>query len=202
MNLHLWAPYNLMRQASTHMRRVGGGRIVNISSVGGRIAVPHLAPYNASKFALVGLSDAFRSELARDGIKVTTVAPGLMRTGSHVHAQFKGNHGAEYTWFAISASLPLVAVRAERAARLIIEACRRGQSSLMIGLSARAAIAGNALFPNLTGEMMKLINRILPGPAGPQGDDAQSGFAAREKQHVPGFIARLGESNVARHNEA
>jgi NAD(P)-dependent dehydrogenase (short-subunit alcohol dehydrogenase family) len=202
MSIHFWAPYNLMQQAIPHMRRAGGGRIVNIASVGGKVGVPHLAPYSAGKFALVGLSDAFRSELARDGIKVTTVTPGLMRTGSHVQAQFKGNYGAEYTWFALAASLPLVAVEAERAAELIVEACRRGQSSLIIGFPARAAIAGNALFPSLTGEITKLVNRLLPGPTGAEGDELKSGFEAREEPQVPDFVARMGESAIARHNEA
>ena len=202
MNLHFWAPFNLMQHTIPHMRRAGGGRMVNISSIGGKVAVPHMAPYDASKFALVGLSDSFRAELARDGIRVTTVTPGVMRTGSHVHAKFKGNHGAEYTWFAFSASLPLAATEAERAAELIVEACRRGQSSLIIGLSARCLIAGNALFPSLTGELMKWVNRVLPGSVGAEGDELKSGFEAREDRRVPGFIARLSESASARHNEA
>ncbi len=202
MDLHLWAPFNLMQQTIPHMRRAGGGRIVNISSIGGKVAVPHMAPYSASKFALVGLSDAFRAELARDGIKVTTVTPGVMRTGSHVHAKFKGNHGAEYTWFALSATLQVAAIEAERAANSIVEACRRGQSSLIIGLPARLMIAGNALFPSLTGEVMKLVNRFLPRPPGGEGDEAKSGFEARDEQQVPGFLARLGQSAVTRHNEA
>ena len=78
------------------MRRQGFGRIVNIASVGGQVAVPHLAPYCASKFALVGLSDSIRAEVARAGIYVTTVTPGLMRTGSHQRARFSGDAGAEY----------------------------------------------------------------------------------------------------------
>lgn len=202
MDLHFWAPFHLMQQTIPHMRRAGGGRIVNVASVGGKIAVPHMAPYNASKFALVGLSDSFRAELAREGIKVTTVTPGVMRTGSHVHAKFKGNHGAEYTWFALSASLPVAATAPERAAEMIVEACRLGQSSLIIGLSARMLIAGNALFPSLTGEMMKLVNRILPGSTGAKGDELKSGFEAREEQRLPGFIVPLDESAVAKHNEA
>jgi NAD(P)-dependent dehydrogenase (short-subunit alcohol dehydrogenase family) len=201
MNLHFWAPLNLIQQTIPHMRRAGGGRIVNIASVGGKIAVPHMAPYSASKFALVGLSDSFRAELARDGIRVTTVAPGVMRTGSHVHAKFKGNHGAEYAWFALSASLPLAAIAPDRAAALIVEACRRGRSSLIIGFPARLMIAGNALFPSLTGEVMKLVNRVLPGPVGAKGDELKSGFEAREERPIPDFIARFNESAVARHNE-
>ncbi len=202
MQLHFWAPYNLIQQVVPAMRRVGGGRIVNISSIGGKVAVPHMAPYSASKFALVGLSDAFRTELARDNIRVTTVTPGLMRTGSQVHAKFKGNHGAEFTWFSLSAALPFASVDADRAAEKIVEACRHGQASLVIGLSARAAIIGNALFPSLTGGAMKLVNRLLPGAAGVEGDEIKSGLEARKEQKVPTWIARLGSGAMAQNNEA
>ena len=55
------------------MRRAGARRIVNIASIGGRIAVPHLLAYSASKFALAGLSEGFHAELAGSGFVVTTV---------------------------------------------------------------------------------------------------------------------------------
>lgn len=202
MQLHFWAPFNLIQQVIPHLRRAGGGRIVNISSIGGKMAVPHLAPYSASKFALVGLSDAFRAELARDDILVTTVTPGVMRTGSHVNAKFKGNHGAEFSWFSLSALLPLAAVDADRAAAKIVGACRRGQSSLIIGLPARIAIIGNAIMPSLTGEIMKLVNWLLPGPVGAAGDELKSGREAQSEHRVPGWLTRLGAAAVARHNEA
>ena len=97
------------------MRRRRCGRIVNIASIGGLIAVPHLAPYSVSKFALVGYSDALRAELAKDGIRVTTVCPGLMRTGSAGHALVKGHHQAEFAWFGALSSLPWYrSTRAER----------------------------------------------------------------------------------------
>jgi NAD(P)-dependent dehydrogenase (short-subunit alcohol dehydrogenase family) len=175
MNLHFWAPFNLIMQAIPHFRRRGGGRIVNIASIGGKMAVPHLAPYCASKFALVGLSDALRSELARENIHVTTVTPGMMRTGSHVNARFKGHHRAEYTWFSISAALPFVSVKAEHAAAQIISACRRGLPSLTIPFTARITILGNALFPNIAGNMLKLVNAVLPPPGDPDGDALRSG---------------------------
>jgi len=202
MQLHFWAPFNLIQQVIPHMRRAGGGRIVNIASVGGKVAVPHLAPYSASKFALVGLSDAFRAELARDDIRVTTVTPGMMRTGSQVNATFKGDHGAEFTWFSLSTALPLAAVDADRAAEKIVTACRRGQASLIIGLPARIAIIGNAILPSLTGEIMKLVNRLLPGPVGVEGDEIKSGHEAQAKQRVPGWVSRLGDAAIARNNEA
>jgi NAD(P)-dependent dehydrogenase (short-subunit alcohol dehydrogenase family) len=129
MQLHFWAPFQLVSKIVPEMRTSGGGRIVNISSIGGKVAVPHLAPYSASKFALTGFSDAIRTELARDNIYVTTVAPGMMRTGSHVNARFKGKHDMEFAWFAASAGAPLISMNADRAARKILAACRRGQPS-------------------------------------------------------------------------
>ena len=175
MRLHFWAPFDLIMQAIPYFRRRGEGRIVNIASIGGKMAVPHLAPYCASKFALVGLSDAFRAELARDHIHVTTVTPGMMRTGSEVNARFKGNHRAEFTWFSISATLPFASIQAERAAAEIIEACRRGLPSLTIPLAARLPILGNALFPNISGNVMKAINFFLPSPGNRDGDALRSG---------------------------
>jgi len=74
MATHFWGPLHTMLAAIPHMRENGGGRIVNISSIGGKIGVPHLAPYCASKFALTGVSTALRTELARYDILVTTVS--------------------------------------------------------------------------------------------------------------------------------
>ncbi len=152
---------------------------MNISSIGGKIAVPHMASYSASKFALTGLSDAVRAELARDNIHVTTVAPGMMRTGSHVNAKFKGKHDKEFAWFAASAGAPLLSMNANRAARKILAACRRGQPSLILTFAARAAILGNALFPNLTGYAMKFANRLLPEAGGEEGNKSRAGSQLR-----------------------
>src|ERR687891_1372920 len=98
------------------MKRQSYGRIVNIASIGGKVAVPHLLPYVASKFALVGLSEGMRAELLKDGIYVTTVSPGLMRTGSHLNAFFKGQHKKEYALFSIANALPLFSTSSKRAA--------------------------------------------------------------------------------------
>ncbi len=200
MNLHLWAPFHLMWEIIPHMRRRGNGRIVNISSIGGKIAVPHLAPYSTSKFALVGLSDAMRNELARDGIQVTTVAPGMMRTGSHVNAKFKGEHAAEFAWFSASAGLPLISMSAERAVAKIVEACRRGQPALTLGMPARAAIIGNAIFPNLFGRAMKLVNRFLPGPVGLEGNELRSGWQSRSER-APDWLTHLADRATEHNNE-
>src|SRR5438128_4909319 len=175
MRLHFWAPFELIAQIVPEMRIWGGGRIVNISSIGGKVALPHFAPYSASKFALTGFSDAIRAELGRDNIHVTTVAPGLMRTGSHVNAKFKGKHDAEFAWFSAGAGAPLISMDADRAARKIVAACRRGQPSLTLTFGARSAIVGNALFPNLTAYAMKIVNRFLPDAADESGKQSRAG---------------------------
>src|SRR5438046_5971532 len=163
MNVHFWAPLFLIMEVLPAMRARCCGRIINICSIGGKVAVPHLAPYCASKFALTGLSDALRGELARDNIYVTTVAPGLLRTGSHVNAKLKGQHDAEFAWFSVSSGMPLISMSGERAGRKIVEAATRGQPSRPVTFAALGAIVANALFPNLTGQAMQIGNRFLPG---------------------------------------
>jgi NAD(P)-dependent dehydrogenase (short-subunit alcohol dehydrogenase family) len=199
MRLHFWAPFELIAKIVPEMRVWGGGRIVNISSIGGKVAVPHLAPYSVSKFALTGFSDAIRAELAGDNIHVTTVAPGMMRTGSHVNAKFKGKHDIEFAWFSASAGAPLISMNADRAARKILAACRRGQPSLTLTFAARGAILGNALFPNLTGYMMKLVNRFLPGAADEAGNESLPGWQLRRL--IPEWLTRLLDRATVRNNE-
>jgi short-subunit dehydrogenase len=178
MRLHFWAPFILYLLVAPQMR-TNGGRIVDISSIGGRIAVPHMATYSASKFALTGFSDAMRAELARDNIYVTTVTPGLMRTGSHIHATFKGDHSAEYQWFDWSRKIPFASISAERAARKILSACGRGKPNLVMPCSAYFIIAANALFPNLIARVMKIVNRSMPPRVSKSGDEARSGAEVR-----------------------
>src|SRR5438552_3236471 len=199
MRLHFWAPFELISQIVAEMRIWGGGRIVNISSIGGKVAVPDLVPYSASKFALTGFSDAIRAELARDNIYVTTVAPGMMRTGSHVNAKFKGKHDREFAWFSASAGAPVISMNADRAARKILAACRRGQPALTLTFAARGAILGNALFPNLTGYVMKIVNRFLPGTADEAGNESQAG--AQVHRLTPRWLTRSADRATQKNNE-
>jgi NAD(P)-dependent dehydrogenase (short-subunit alcohol dehydrogenase family) len=199
MQLHFWAPFELVWQIIPEMRIWGGGRIVNICSIGGKVAVPHLAPYSASKFALTGFSDAIRAELARENIHVTTVAPGMMRTGSHVNAKFKGKHDMEFAWFAASAGAPLISMNADRAARKILAACRRGQPSLTLTFAARGAILGNALFPNLIGYLLKFVNRFLPGTSNEEGNQSLAG--SQLHRLIPEWLTRVLDRATIRNNE-
>jgi NAD(P)-dependent dehydrogenase (short-subunit alcohol dehydrogenase family) len=200
MATHFWGPLHLMFEVVPSMRRRGFGRIVNISSIGGRIAVPHLAPYCASKFALAGLSDAVRAELDQYGIRVTTVAPGLMRTGSPRHADVKGRHEAEYAWFAISDSLPGLSISAERAAAQIIDACRHGDPELTITVPARLAVPAYYAASAAVGRALMLVNRVLPGPNGTAGDRRQKGRDSQSRW-APSVATALTDRAAADNNE-
>ena len=166
MAVHFWGPFYLMQAVIPKMKTQGGGRIVNISSIGGKIAVPHLAPYSASKFALAGLSEAMTAELAKDNITVTTVFPGLMRTGSHVNANFKGQNEAEFAVFSNMNASPISSVRAESAAAQILRAAFNGDAELVISPQAKIATKVKELFPELTAAMLAMADRMLPGPGG------------------------------------
>ncbi|WP_310395497.1 SDR family oxidoreductase [Hymenobacter sp.] len=162
MATHFWAPLHAMQAVLPSMRRRGAGRIVNISSLGGKVALPHMAPYSASKFALVGLSEGFRAELRQHGITVTTVCPGLLRTGSPGHALVKGQHKKEFAWFTIADSLPGLTMSAEQAARQIWNACRRGDGEIILSLPAKFLAAFHGLLPGLTTDILSWMNRALP----------------------------------------
>lgn len=199
MQAHFWGPLNTIMAVLPSMRQRRTGRIVNISSIGGKVSVPHLVPYSASKFALVGLSKGLRSELMKDGIKVTTVCPGLMRTGSPRNADFKGKHEFEYAWFSISDALPLLSVSAENAARQIVRACKRGDAELVISVPAKIAVLFDALFPEAMSQMLALTNRVLPA-AGGVGTEQRKG---RESTSAwsPSWLTTLNEEAALRNNE-
>ena len=115
MSVHFAAPLIATMAVLPAMRAGGGGRIVNISSIGGKVPAPHMLPYVASKFALTGFSEGLRVELEKENIFVTTVCPGLFRSGSPRNAFFKGRYEDEYAWFATSDVLPVMSI--DRAGR-------------------------------------------------------------------------------------
>ncbi|MDX5347920.1 MAG: SDR family oxidoreductase [Hymenobacteraceae bacterium] len=180
MKIHFWAPLYTILQVMPHMKERGEGRIINISSIGGKISVPHMLPYNASKFALTGLSEGMRAELAKDGIVVTTVCPGLIRTGSPRNITVKGQHRKEYAWFKLSDSLPFLSMSAEKTAREILDACRYGEAELVTTIPAKAAVLAHGLCPGTVADALSLVNRMLPGPGG-IGKQQAKGFESKSE---------------------
>jgi len=199
LNIFFWAPLHTTLAVLPSLRQRGAGRIVNISSIGGKISVPHLLPYSAGKFALTGWSQGLRSELAKENICVTTVFPGLMRTGSPRNADFKGKHRAEYTWFLLSDSLPGLSVNADRAARQIVRACEFGKAELIVGWPAKAAIKAHALFPTLSSLALRAANQLLPDSGGADGvakKGAQSATALTES-----WLTALDQRAATKNNQ-
>jgi len=162
MQTNFWGPHYAICEVLKQMKPRRFGRIVNIASVGGKLAFPHLLPYSAGKFALVGYSEGLRVELAKHNIFVTTVCPGLMRTGSPRHAQFTGQAAKEYAWFAISDSLPITSISVKTAARRIVDACVCGEAEIHIGATAALGAALQGCAPGLTAELLSLVDQFLP----------------------------------------
>jgi short-subunit dehydrogenase len=199
MKLHFWAPLYATYGVLPEMRQQKSGRIVNISSVGGKVASPHMVGYCASKFALVGLSQGMRTELAKDGIIVTTVCPGFIRTGVVDHAVIKGQHRKEFVWFSISDSLPLISASAEKVARATIAGLRRGATEVIVPLPTWLSVKFYALFPGLSTNLFSLVNQLLPKPGGigkerAFGKDSHSAWS-------PSWLTYLSDRAARRNNE-
>ena len=195
LDTHFWAPLHLIREALPHLRRSpGGARILNISSFGGRVGVPHLSAYSSGKFALVGLSEALRAELHDDNVLVTTATPGLMRTGSHVKILVRGQHEKEAKWFGAGIVTPLTSISGERAARQLVDACVAGRARVTPAFQFRLAEVGTAVAPEFAAAVTALVARQLPAPTtDPHGRVRRStrdvGFGWMEPL-LPGAAAR------------
>jgi len=175
MNVDFWGSLDTILSVLPQMQARSSGRIVNITSIGGKVAFPHLLPYAAAKFAATGLSEGLRSELARDGITVTTIVPGLLRTGSYFNALFKGNKTGEFAWFSLGDNLPGGSLSAGRAAREIVTATRRGEAERILSVPASLLSRAQGLAPGATGSLLTLINNaVLPSPSDAPGSNTLS----------------------------
>ena len=198
------APARLALAALPVMQAQRHGRIVTIASIGGKLGVPHLLPYSTAKFAAVGFSEGLRAELGRGPVTVTTVVPGLMRTGSHLQARFTGQAGKEFTWFGLGASLPLLSMDAERAARQIVGAIRERRAEIILTPAGQVVSRVAQLAPGLTSGVLHLVQRLaLPGasPAsdgeGTPGQDLEPAFSRKAFDR----LTALGRAAAERFNE-
>jgi NAD(P)-dependent dehydrogenase (short-subunit alcohol dehydrogenase family) len=199
VDVNFFGAVNVMAAVIPGMRSRKRGSIVNVASVGGVIPVPHLAAYCAGKFALNGFSLTVGAEARRDGVSISVVNPGLMRTGSPGNATFKGQSKAEYGWFALSDSLPMVTISAERAARDILKACRRRRPFTVLSLPARLGVLAQAFAPNAVALLMRLVNGVLPKSS----EDRKHSARGHESESslVPSALTGLTQEAELRNNE-
>ncbi|MEZ2348515.1 SDR family NAD(P)-dependent oxidoreductase [Terriglobus sp. RCC_193] len=169
MNINFFGQLYAIQAVLPQMLTRKSGQIVNIASIGGKIAVPHMLPYVASKFALVGLSEGLHAELRHKGIHVLTVCPGLMRTGSHVQVDLVGNAEKEYRWFKLAATVPGIAIAARSAAKSIFQATVARRAEITITPQAWLAARLVGIAPECSTRFAALANHIaLPASNGNQ----------------------------------
>ncbi|MGW0229422.1 SDR family NAD(P)-dependent oxidoreductase [Actinopolymorpha singaporensis] len=197
-------PVQVTLAALPHLRERRSGRIINVTSIGGKVAVPHILPYSVAKFGAVGFSEGLRAELAGSGISVTTVVPGLMRTGSHVRASFAGQSTKEYGWFSAAASAPLLSMDAERAARRIVAAGLAGRAEVTLTPAAILGARLAGLMPGTTSRLLGLVRPLLPGPPADAGQAvAEPGYRAqaRTESRVLRALTTMGRAAAQRFNQ-
>jgi short-subunit dehydrogenase len=198
MDTNLWSALYTIKAALPQFMSQGEGRIVNICSLGGKIAVPHMLPYSVSKFAMVGLSEGLGAELKKDNILVTTVIPNLMRTGSPRNIWVKGDHQAEYEWFKMADSLPFLSQDAEEAAKAVIQGLEHGSNEVILTQTAKVMVALKGLMPGSMNAVLQLVNRFLPRSKNNQ--EVRRGWESETKL-TNSWLARLSNDAAYKFNE-
>jgi NAD(P)-dependent dehydrogenase (short-subunit alcohol dehydrogenase family) len=201
LSVMFWGMVHSTLEVLPLFREQGGGRIVNVTSIGGKVSTPHLLAYSCAKAAAIAFSEGLRNEAAREGIHVTTVVPGLMRTGSNVNAIFKGKYEDESGWFGVAAGLPFLSIPASRAARGIVCAVRRGTSETILGIPAVVLAKAYALCPGTMSRILTLVNGLLPSPT--PGASAEESGLHLEPRHgsVYHFLTTLNRRAGRRLNQ-
>ncbi len=137
-------------------------------------------------------------ELRSKGIRVTTVCPGLMRTGSHRNAYFTGDSAEEYRWFSMAANTPGASMSARRAARKIADGVAGGCAEIAITPQAFVAARFGNLSPELKRLAMMTMHMALPDPMEGQ-NTPHRGEEVRERE--PFSASTFGSSAARRYNQ-
>ena len=199
MRTHFDGPLAFIFEVLPDLQRRGGGRILNVASVAGKAAIPHMAAYSASKSALVGLGEALRPELIDHNVYLTTVCPGTIRTGSAWHATFKGRAESEFAWFTKGDMAPVQSIGTGRMAGKIIDALEHGDAELIAPWNAKLLSAFHGLAPGVSQEVMALLNRLLPDPV--PGDSTATTGKQADVGQLPAWTAEMQEEAAAKFNE-
>ena len=197
-----WSAYVPTMAVLPRMRARKSGHIVHVTSFGGKIAAPHLLPYSTAKFAATGFSSGLRAEVAKDGVHITTIAPGLLRTGAHVNVPVKGQQEKELTWFGLGATLPFVSQSSERAARRIVRAIEHREAEPMMSVMPRVATIAAAIAPGFFSSLMMIQNRLLPSANGGSAEEARAmDVMAESDSPLLHAVDVGGRTNAEQHHE-
>ena len=143
-----------VREATPHLRRAGGGQIINVSTAQGQRAMPGSAAYGSSKAALNALSEALRCELTAENIRVIVVHPGLTQTAFKEHLLQRLPVAQRRSLFWETMQRLRSAVRkgasAAKVARVIVQASEKGRRDAYVSKGDRASVVLARAFPGLT----------------------------------------------------
>ena len=197
MDVMFWGTFHTTFAVLPQMKRRHDGVIANITSIGGKVAAPHLLPYSSAKFAAVGFSEGLHAELAPDGISVVTVVPGFMRTGSYLNARFRGRPREQFTWFSVIGNLPVISTSAGNAARQVVDAVETREAEVMITPLTHVAARVNGLMPGVTARVNGVIKRLLPSVS--PGEDSDEARGRHSETAVSeSFVTSLGRRAARR----
>jgi short-subunit dehydrogenase len=141
MEVNFFAPTELIRLAIPMLTQGNQPAIVNVSSMCGRRAMPGWSEYSASKFALCGMTESLRGELARFDIDILLMIPGLTRSDFSDHLLLKqGRAKIEF-----DKGMP-----PEQVAARILRSLRKNKTETVMGSEARWVLLCNKFFPRLT----------------------------------------------------
>lgn len=156
MEINFFAPVDLMRLAIPHLTNGNEAAMVNVSSMCGRRALPAWPEYSASKFALCGLSESLRGEMARFDIDVILIVPGLTKTG--LRENMARNEGKARIDFESGMDPAYVAHQ-------IVRGIVRNKGEVVIGSDARWMLRMHRWFPRLLDYLIRRkVKRLYSQP--------------------------------------
>lgn len=160
IDTNLWGYIHTIHALLPHMISRGSGTIVNLSSIGGKVPVPYLVPYNTSKFAVTGLTEAMHSELKPKGIHVCGIYPNVIKSSLMERAMFRGKDAedaeARRKQLDLVVSTPVIE-KPEDVAKAIWEAVKHQRAEVMVG----SANISKSMYNLIPGAMQWLFRQGL-----------------------------------------
>ena len=141
ISLNLVGMMNITRLLAKRMASQKEGTIVNVSSLMGKVAAPTMSTYSATKFAIVGFTQALRSELAEHNIKVIALLPTLTDTEMTRNLKL-------FRW--------VMPMTPERVAQKLVSGLRKNRGEILVGWQSYSAVLCQRIFPQLLQKIMEL----------------------------------------------